>query len=216
MLTGGVGWSQTFKEIYGIFDPLLLLRVSYFVQWENKNKKREGFLLSQSETRSRSTDSRAPHKMGNILRKSAVQQSFVEWLTSSIAKVSSPCVEWLCFHFKLIIWWWQWPRRILTKRQIQRQRHTYTDKDKYKVLPRPNVCYIYQKQGVQGFKILYWLSSCDDKDKDKILCIIGAEYFSGVNIFQEWIFFSFPGVNIFQGWLFFRGEYVSGWMLFRG
>ena len=21
--------------------------------------------------------------------------------------------------------------------------------------------------GVQGFKILYWLSSCDDKDKDK-------------------------------------------------
>ena len=65
--------------------------------------------------------------------------------------------------WKLIIWWWQWPRRILTKRQ----RHTYTDKDKYKVLPRPNVCYIYQKQGVQGFKILYWLSSCDDKNKDK-------------------------------------------------
>ena len=32
MLTGGVGWSQTFKEIYGIFDPLLRLRVSYFVQ----------------------------------------------------------------------------------------------------------------------------------------------------------------------------------------
>jgi len=89
--------------------------------------------------------------------------------------------------WKLIIWWWQWPRRILTKRQ----RHTYTDNDKYKVLPRPNVCYIYQKQGVEGFKILYWLSSCDDKDKDKdkILCTIGAEYFSGVNIFQEWIFF---------------------------
>ena len=40
------------------------------------------------------------------------------------------------------------------------QRHTDTDKDKYKykVLPRPNVCYIYQKQGVQGYKILYWLS----------------------------------------------------------
>ena len=31
------------------------------------------------------------------------------------------------------------------------------DKDtaKYKVLPRPNVCYIFQRQGVQGFKILY-------------------------------------------------------------
>ena len=54
-----------------------------------------------------------------------------------------------------------------TKTHIQRQRHTYTDKDKYKVLPRPNVCYIYQKQGVQGFRILYWLFSCDDKDKDK-------------------------------------------------
>ena len=70
-----------------------------------------------------------------------------------------------------------------TKRQEQRQRHTYTDKDKYKVLPRPNVCYIYQKQGVQGFKTLYWLSSCDGKDT--ILCIIVAEYFPGGNIFQE-------------------------------
>ena len=27
--------------------------------------------------------------------------------------------------WKLIIWWWQWPRQRLTKRQIQRQRHTY-------------------------------------------------------------------------------------------
>ena len=51
-----------------------------------------------------------------------------------------------------------------------KQRHTYTDKDKYKVLPRPNVWYIYQKQGVQGFEILYWLSSCEDKDKGPILC----------------------------------------------
>ena len=48
-----------------------------------------------------------------------------------------------------------------------KQRHTYTDKDKYKWLPRPNVCYVYQQQGVQGFSILYWLSSYDDKDKDK-------------------------------------------------
>ena len=128
--------------------------------------------------------------------------------------------------WKLIIWWWQWPRRILTKRQIQRQRHTYTDKDKYKVLPRPNVCYIYQKQGVQGFKILYWLSSCDDKDKDKILCIIGAEYFSGVNIFQEWISvrseylpvfqeWIFFRVTIFQEWIFIRGEYFQEWIFFR-
>ena len=51
---------------------------------------------------------------------------------------------------------------------MQRQRHIDTDKDKYKVFPRPNICYFFQKQGVQGFKILYWLSSCDDKNKDKV------------------------------------------------
>ena len=27
------------------------------------------------------------------------------------------------------------------------------DKDRNKVLPRPNVCYTYQKQGVQEFKM---------------------------------------------------------------
>ena len=41
--------------------------------------------------------------------------------------------------------------------RFSRQRHP--DTDKYKVLPRPNICYIFHKQGVQGFKILYWLSS---------------------------------------------------------
>ena len=128
------------------------------------------------------------------------QQSLVDLLTSSVftycsfvSMVTSPFISivW-CFRpykpyifWKLIIWWWQWPRRRLTKRQIQRQRHPDTDKDKYKVLPRPNICYIFHKQGVQGFKILYWLSSCDDTDKDKnpILCIIRGEYLSGVNIF---------------------------------
>ena len=84
--------------------------------------------------------------------------------------------------WKLIIWWWHWPRRRLTKRQIQRQRHPDTDKGKYKVLPRPNICYIFHKQGVQGFTILYWLSSCDDTDKDKTP-----------------IFYALLGVNIFQG-----------------
>ena len=29
----------------------------------------------------------------------------------------------------------------------------YTDKDKYKVLQRPNVCYIFEEQGVLGFQI---------------------------------------------------------------
>ena len=37
--------------------------------------------------------------------------------------------------WKLSIWWWQWPRRRLTKKD--------TDKDKYKVLPIPIVCYIF-------------------------------------------------------------------------
>ena len=72
--------------------------------------------------------------------------------------------------WKLIIWWWRWPRQRHTKRQ--RQRHTDTDKYKYKVLLRPNECYIFQ-----GFKILYWLSSCDNKDP--ILCIIRGNIFQG-------------------------------------
>ena len=29
------------------------------------------------------------------------------------------------------------------------QKYKDTDEDKYKVLPRPNVCYIFEKQGVQ-------------------------------------------------------------------
>ena len=65
-------------------------------------------------------------------------------------------IDWVALY-SLIIWWWSWPRQTLTKRQIQKQRHT--DKDKYKIPPRPNVCFIFQKQGVQGFMILYWLSS---------------------------------------------------------
>ena len=107
-------------------------------------------------------------KPSSQLRKSAVQQSFDDLLSSPIftfrlvvSIVTSPFISIeRCFRpykpyifWKLFIWWWQWPRRILTKRQIQRQRHTYTDKDKYKVLPRHKVCYIYQKQGVEGFKI---------------------------------------------------------------
>ena len=132
---------------------------------------------------------------------SAVQQSFVDLLTNiiftfrlvvSMFTSSFISIEWSFRPYKpyilwkLIIWWWQWPRRRLTKRQIQRQRHPETDKDRYKVLQRPNICYIFRKQGVQGFKILYWLSSCDDTEKDKnpILCIIRGEYFSGVNIFH--------------------------------
>ena len=39
-----------------------------------------------------------------------------------------------------------------TKIKTKTQRHKDTDKDRNKVLPRPNVCYIYQKQGVQEFE----------------------------------------------------------------
>ena len=34
--------------------------------------------------------------------------------------------------------------------QKDKYKDTHTDKDKYKVLPRPNVYYIFQNQGVQG------------------------------------------------------------------
>ena len=31
-------------------------------------------------------------------------------------------------------------------------RHKYTDKDKYEVLQRPNVCHIFEEHGVKDFK----------------------------------------------------------------
>ena len=39
----------------------------------------------------------------------------------------------------------------------------------------------FKSRGSLGFKILFWLSSCDDKDKDKdkILCILGVNIFQG-------------------------------------
>ena len=36
---------------------------------------------------------------------------------------------------------------------IKEHKYNDTDKDRNKVLPRLDVCYIYQKQGVQGFKM---------------------------------------------------------------
>ena len=54
--------------------------------------------------------------------------------------VTSPFISKCCMIYKpYIIWWWQWIRKILTKRQ----RHT--DEGKYEVPPRPNVCYILEK-----------------------------------------------------------------------
>ena len=104
--------------------------------------------------------------------------------------------------WKLIIWWWQWPRRILTKRQ----RHTYTDKDKYKVLPRPNAIFIKSR----GFKDLKYYIGCllvMTKTKTRFYALLG------LNIFPGWIF---SGVDIFQGWIFFRDEYFSGVITFHG
>ena len=89
-------------------------------------------------------------------------------------------------------------------KDLQKDKDTQTQQRQIQiqVLPRPNVCYIYQKQGLQGFKILYWLSSCEDKDKDMISCIIRAEYFSGVKIFQRVTSFQ---EGIFSRVIFFKG-----------
>ena len=49
--------------------------------------------------------------------------------------------------------------------------------------------------------------------------IFRSGYFSGVNIFQGWLFFRgeyIPGVNIFQEGIFFRGDYFSGVNIFPG
>ena len=72
----------------------------------------------------------------------------------------------------------------------------------------------FQKQGFQGFKILYWLSSCDDKDKDKDKDKVKEKYkvLPRPNVCY---FFSKAGdkylswVNIFQGLRFFMVEYFS-------
>ena len=73
------------------------------------------------------------------------------------------------------------------------QKDKDTDKDRNKVLPRPNVCYIYQKQGVQEFE-------CD------IGCLLVTKT----------QFYALVELNIFQGWKFFRGEYLSGVNIFQG
>ena len=69
----------------------------------------------------------------------------------------------------------------------------------------------------------------ETKTKTQFYALLGlnifqGEYFSGVNIFQEWIFFRgdyFSEVNILRGeyvqeWIFFRGEYFSGLNIVQG
>ena len=49
---------------------------------------------------------------------------------------------------------------------------TDKDKDKYKdkMLQWFNICYIYEKHGLQGFQILYWLSSGNNNYTHKYKC----------------------------------------------
>ena len=81
--------------------------------------------------------------------------------------------------------------------KLRKYKDKETDKEKIKVLQRLNVCYIFERHGVQGFQILYWLSFGNDngthKDKEKVfekpkVCYIfqkrGFQYFSGMTIFQ--------------------------------
>ena len=90
-----------------------------------------------------------------------------------------------------------------TKTKTHRQRQIKSD-SKTQCMP------YLSTSGVQGFKILYWLSSCDGKDKDPILCIIRVEYFSGGEYF--------PGVNAFSSGYFLgvKAEYFSGVNFFQG
>ena len=97
---------------------------------------------------------------------------------------------------------------IMTKTKTHKKTNTKTKththrKGKYKVLPRPNVYYIFQKQGVQGFKILYWLSSYDDKDKDKDTNMVDTDMVDTDMVDTNMV----DTVGIFQGCIFFRGEY---------
>ena len=55
-----------------------------------------------------------------------------------------------------------------------------TYKDRNKVLPRPIVCYIYQKQGVQEFECDI---GCLLVTKTQFYALVELNIFSGVNIF---------------------------------
>ena len=50
---------------------------------------------------------------------------------------------------------------------FMRKTTTKTEKDKYKVLQRLTVCYIFGTQAVQGFQIWYWLSSSKKNQRSR-------------------------------------------------
>ena len=94
--------------------------------------------------------------------------------------------------WKLIIWWWQWPRQILTKRR----RHEIR---------------FYALLGLNIFQgSIFSRSEYFSVFQEWIF--FRGDYFSGVNIYPGWIF---SGVDIFQGLMFFRGEYFSEVNIFR-
>ena len=85
------------------------------------------------------------------------------------------------------------------------------DTDKYKVLQRLNVCYIFENVD---------MTSCDDKYKVKFsgVNIFWGEYFLRINIFQGHLVFRdeyFPRGYIVQGCLFGWGEYFTGVNIFQ-
>ena len=54
-----------------------------------------------------------------------------------------------------------------TYKKTNTKTHTQT-KTNTKCFQDPMYAIFFQSRGVQGFKILYWLSSFDDKDKDMV------------------------------------------------
>ena len=63
---------------------------------------------------------------------------------------------------------------VMTKTKTKTKTKTNT-----KCFQDPMYAILFQKQGVQGFKIFYWLSSCDDTDKDKNPILLGVYIFQG-------------------------------------
>ena len=117
----------------------------------------------------------------------------------------------------------------MTETKIYKKKNTNTKTHRQRQIQsdsKTQCMLFFQKQGVQGFKILYWLSSCDDKDKDMVDMDMMDNWtwtwwtptWWTPTWWTEWIFFRgvyFSGVNIFQGQIFFRGKYFSGANIFQ-
>ena len=68
---------------------------------------------------------------------------------------------------------------VMTMTKTETYKKTKTHRQRQTQNASKTQCMLFfQRQGFQGFKILYWLSSCDDKDKPPILCIFRGKKFS--------------------------------------